>query len=261
MKKVFSLLAVLAVTVFMASSVWAAGTEFAKKAARVTFTAQALTFDVSLFTWKGSGDYETGQTAATQITFTPSDVTLGTTAVSESISKEFALITSNINQQAANTTVYVYTDNKNNTTDFVAVSSNPATTDGFNGLVRKGQSATYVDGDYAPILTKCLKVSSATANYATSDGPRAASFSTSSQSSGDRWLQDKSTPNFNDDENIIAKGGTQGGIYVGNSSFGAANNWYSGAEKVVMFFKGFFHSVNGGDEYGTDSITFKTAVE
>ncbi len=258
MKKVFSLLAVLAVTVFMASSsVWAA-TEFAKKVARVTFTAEDLTFNVSLFTWKGSGSYDSGQTVATQITFPPSDVTLGTTAVSESISKEFALITSNINQQAANTMVYVFTDNKNNTSDFVAVSSG---TDGFNGLVRKGQGSTYVDGDYATILTKCLKVSSATANYSGTNGPRDASFDPDHEYSGDRWLADKSTPGFNNEKNVIAKGGTTGGIYVGSQYNTFASNWYSGAESVVMFFKGFFHSVNGGDQYGTDTITFKTAVE
>ena len=115
MKKVFSLLAVLALVSMVSCSVFAAA--FATKAARVTFTAAEIQFDVALYRWGGSGSYETGQATASQINFEPGDVTIGSTADSPSISKDYALITSNLNQQPANTHVYVYTDNKNNTSD------------------------------------------------------------------------------------------------------------------------------------------------
>ncbi len=252
MKKVFSLLAVLALVSMVSSSVFAAA--FATKAARAIFTAAAIQFDVDLYRWGGSGSYETGQAAATQINFEASDVTLGSTSDSPSISKDFALITSNLNQQPANTVVYVYTDNKNNTSDFVAVSSDAST--GFNGLVRKGQSAAYVKGDYAPIITKCVAVSSANANYNTTNGPRDAVFNNDEQWQGDRWLADKSTTGFDDADNIIGKGGVGGGIWIGKDG----SDWFS-TEKVVMFFKAVFNSVNGGDEYGTDTIKFNTVVE
>lgn len=257
MKKVFSLLAVLALVSMVSSSVFAAA--FATKAARVTFTAAAIQFDVALYRWGGSGSYETGQATATQINFEPGDVTLGSEADSPSISKDYALITSNLNQQPANTHVYVYTDNVNNSTDFKALSPSSADTQ-YNGLVRKGNTITFVDGDYAPIITKCVTVSSANANYNTTNGPRDAVFNNTQQWQGDRWLEDKSTTGFDPQKNVIGKGGVGGGIYVGAEESTYATNWYS-TEKVVMFFKAVFHKVNGGDEYGTDTITFNQVVE
>lgn len=254
MKKFLSLLAVMAVVVMASSAVFAA--PFAAKSARVTFSPSALTFAVNLYHWGGSGNY-TNQTSTGTIGFVASDVTLGTTETSSSISSDFALISSNLNQQPANTFVYVYTNNKSNTSDFVAVSSG---TDGFNGLVRKGQAATWVEGDYAPVITKCIKVSSANANYNSPDGPRAATFLDNVQYQGDRWLADKSTAGFVNSENIIGKGGVTGGIWCGAGG-DPYTTWYSGAEDVVMFFKANFKSVNGGDEYGTDTITFNTVVE
>ena len=257
MKKFFSLLAVMALVVMASSSVWAAA--LAQKAARVTFTAAAIQFDVALYHWGGSGSYETGQATATQINFVPSDVTLGTVTPSTSTSSDYALITSNLSQQPANTHVYVYTDNVNNSSDFKAKS--PSTTaDGYNGLVRKGNGDTFVDGDYATVITKCVAVSSANANYNTTNGPRDAVFDYDGQSSGDRWLADKSTTGFNSQANVIGKGGVGGGIYIGAENSSYATNWYS-TEQVVMFFRAIFHSVNGGDEYGTDTIKFNQVVE
>lgn len=256
MKKLLSLVAVMAVAVMMSSTAFAAFTPTSKKA-RVTFTPEELTFNVGLFHWGGSGKYDEGQVEAAQINFDASDITVGTTTVTSSISSDYALINSNLNRQPANTTVYIFTNNKENTTDFVAVSSG---TDGFNGLVRKGQSATYVDGDYATLQTKCVKISSANVTYNTTNGPKDATFLESEQYQGDRWLADKSTTGFTPANNIIGKGGVGGGIWVGAGGNPYAT-WYSGAENVVMFFKANFHSVNGGDEYGTDTITFNISAE
>ena len=96
MKKVFSLLAVLALVSMVRSSVFAEA--FAQKAARVTFTAADIQFDVALYHWGGSGSYETGQATASQINFVASDVTLGTVTPSTSTSTDDALITYNLSQ-------------------------------------------------------------------------------------------------------------------------------------------------------------------
>lgn len=257
MKKFLSLVAVMALVAMVSSTVFAA--PYSTQKARAIFTASAVEFTVNLHHWGGSGSYAS-QPAATAINFDAADVTLGTVNVSSSVSKDYALIHSNLNQQPANTVVYVYTNNKSTATTntFVAVSSGTST--GFNGLVRKGQSSTYVDGDYAPIITKCVTVSSANINFNTAAGPKAATFLNNDQYEGDRWLADKSTAGFVNSENIIGKGGVGGGIYIGNHNPATNPNWYS-AEDVVMFFKANFNSVNGGDEYGTDTITFNTVVE
>jgi len=172
MKKFLSLVAVMAVAVMASSTVWAASFTSTSKAARATFGVSDLVFEVNLKHWSGTGTYN-AQTTATQINFDASDVTLGTTTVSGAISKDYALIHSNLSQQPANTIVYIYTNNKSNTTNFVAVSSG---TNGYSGLVRKGQNATYVDGDYATIQTKCVQISSANVTYNTTNGPKDAEF-------------------------------------------------------------------------------------
>lgn len=257
MKKVFSLLAVLALVVMASSSVWAAA--FATKAARATFTAEPLSFTVNLYHWGGSGVYETGQTTAQQINFDAADVNVGSTSPSSSISSDYALIHSNLRKQPANTTVYLYTNNTANTSDFKAVSAGP---DGFNGLVRKGQNATYKDGDYATIQTKCVQISSANVTYNTTNGPKDAQFLADEQYNGDRWLQDRgNTTTFVNDQNIIGKSGVGGGIwYSAGEDKGTPYVAYSD-EDVVMFFKANFNNVAGGDEYGTDTITFNQTVE
>lgn len=253
MKKFLSLVAVMAVAVMASSTVWAASFTSTSKAARATFGVSDLVFEVNLKHWSGTGTYN-AQTTATQINFDASDVTLGTTTVSGAISKDYALIHSNLSQQPANTIVYIYTNNKSNTTNFVAVSSG---TNGYSGLVRKGQNATYVDGDYATIQTKCVQISSANVTYNTTNGPKDAEFLNDDQYNGDRWLEDKSTTGFTAANNIIGKGGVGGGIWQSSGDWGTT---YS-SEDIVMFFKANFHSVNGGDEYGTDTITFNISAE
>ena len=272
MKKFLSLLAVLAVMVFMGSTVFAAqiGTS---KAAFATFTAAPLSFDVTYYHWSGSGDYckstdEVDQTTA-NIQFDASDVTVGVTTDSVAISSDYIKIHSNLNEQPANTFIYVYTDNKNNTDDFAAVSGKvEGSTTTYNGLVRKGQGATYNDGDFAALQTKFVKISSANANI--TGGPKTATFLDDEQYAGDRWMADKSniyngtawTRTGEDSFSIIGKSGVGGGIWVGYGADGSApaSNWYS-QEDVIMFFKAVFNNVNGGDQYGTNTIKFVNMTE
>lgn len=285
MKKVFSLLAVLAL-------VCMAGTAFAitpstigtAKKAYVTFTAPGIDFQVKIYDWVSGADFATGYTGAeaTSISFSTDTVTLGTAASSWSKAKTFAKISSNLTSLPAGTNVFMYTDNTKAgyTGDYKALAYRDETWSSVNykmygGLVRNGSTASYQPGDIQTLHMLSMTVGDANTSYKTA----LPDISTKTMySQGRRRLIDIAdtiggeTFNHVTDtgtytswkEWIIGKSGiSNGGIWVAYSTneYSQTDNWFSGTSDVIIFFGGEFSYVSGGATYGTENITFATITE
>jgi hypothetical protein len=262
MKKFFSLLAVLALVVMASSSVFADA--FATKHAYVTFSSEALTFDVKIYDFVAdkAWDAYTG-TEATSIAFNTTGITLGSATPFNAMGQTIAIVSSNLTAQQAGTTVYMYTRNNSDTGQYKANAARTDNWDGtdvtlFNGLARKGNTTTYQVGDLAPIKIKCQKSSEA------STAALPADFWAAGSSDGVRMLLDKNDSifaSYPDNAKVIGKSGATGGIWVGygTNQYGTSD-WYAN-EKVIIFFEAQFTNVMGGSEYGTETITFNQAVE
>lgn len=265
MKKILSLVAVMAVAVMMSSSVWADA--ITTKSAYATFTLDPLEFSVNLYNWETGKDYATEYTGTPEgsISFDLSTIKPGIANSRWAKANTFAKIHSNLTSQPASTKVYIYT--KNTATEagnYQAKASRSTTKNVYNGLVRKNMGDTYQAGDYAPLEMKNVKVSDANTNYKTSLPTEFALDGAIDQ--GERYLLDKEDSDWStagDEGQLIGKGGITGGIWVCKSrnEHDVTDNWYSGTEDVIVFFGARFESVIGGYEYGTTSITFNTAVE
>ncbi len=266
MKKLLGLLTVLTVTVFMATSAAFADISIVKSA-YANFAAVAMIFDVNLYTWEEDKDFTTYTgTGVDSVAFNTSGVTLGNTTAQWAGGTVFAKIHSNLTSQQAGTTVYMYTKNTANTDGYAA---NAGKVDGANtfyrGLVRKGNSSTYQDGDLAPLFVKCKKVSDANESYKTA---LPTNFSAEELYDGSRALVDYSDTGFSsfgDNVRVIGKSGANGGIWVGygvpQGQSVPAYDWYAGNEDVIMFFGAMFDHVMGGAEYGTNTIKFVQTIE
>ena len=268
MKKFFGLLTVLAVTVFMVTSAFAANISI-KKAAYASFGEVAMAFDVNLYEWVEDQDFTTYTgTGEDAIAFDTSGITLGNATAQWAGGTVFAKIHSNLTAQPAGTTVYMYTKNTTNENGYAANAGR--TKDGktlYSGLVRKGNSTTYQDGDLAPLFVKCKKVSDANTDYKSA---LPTDFSAEEPYTGSRILADFSDTGFGDlpeNARVIGTSGVNGGVWVGygvpaNSAEGTpASNWYAGNEDVIMFFGANFDHVIGGSEYGTNTIKFVQSIE
>lgn len=262
MKKVVSFLVVLTFLVVASSYVFAQ--KISTYTAFATFPAETLSFDVTLHLWTGEGEYGT-HASTDSIRFNASDVAVGEKGTSVSISSAYAKISSNINKLPSNVFVYVYTDNRANAAPYTASYAKvDGSTQTFDGLVKAEQTAA---AEYAPLQTKCIKISSANTNL--SGGPRTATFNDDEMFAGDRWMADSG--NIYDDtpwaitgediKAVIGKGGVGGGIWVGyGTDAGGTGNWYS-TEDVIMLFRAKFTDVEGGDSYGTTNIKFVIPTE
>lgn len=264
MKKFFSLLAVLTVTMFMAGSAFADINIV--KSAFASFSEVAMVFDVTLYEWQTGKDYSTYTgTGADSIAFDVSGVTLGNTSAQWAGGTVFAKVHSNLTSQQAGTTVYMFTKNTTATGDYKANAGRTSGEDTFySGLVRKGNTTTYQDGDFAPLFVKCKKVSDANASYKSA---LPADFSAEEPFNGSRILVDYSDSNFStlaDLSRVIGKSGVNGGIWVGygsDPSTAPATDWYAGNEDVIIFFGANFDHVTSGSEYGTTTINFVQTIE
>lgn len=251
MKKVFSLLAVLAVTVFMASSVWAA-LPVAQKA-YANFAAEDLSVGFELYTHQDGKDYTFGEggnynTTVNDIQFDTSKVLVGTTTASFAPGTVFARVTSNLTKQKASTTLYMFTRNSTTAGDYKAKYSDNTK---YTGLIRKGNTTTYAAGDNAPIEMHFAKVSVAPTTYPTSMSQDADAY-------GDKYLADRAASDFTTDNATIGKSGVTGGIWTGNA---AGDVKHYTAEDVIVFFGARFDNVFAGDEYGTECINIVTSAE
>lgn len=264
MKKVFSLLAVLTVTVFMASSVWAEAFTGTSKTAKAIFTAQDLIFDVELYDWVQGNDYTfgTGGAYTEQADFINFDtnIELGIEDVQKSSGTTFARIHSNLVEQAAGTTIIMFSSNTK--TDSV-YKANAADNGKYKGLIRKGNKSSYVLGDHAPLHMMSIRVSSATANFKNTL-PTFSNYETYSAVRDIFDIADDNWSELNKDAfKVIGTSGAKGGIWLGGEFSGTvfATKWFSGKEDVILFFQAEFSNVSAGDEFGTDTLFFQIATE
>ncbi len=258
MKKLFSLLTVLTITVFMA------GTAFADvnivKSAFASFSEVAVVFDVDLYEWVSGKDFTTytGE-GAESISFDLSGVTLGNTTPQWASGNVFAKVHTNLAIQQPGTTVYMYTKNTGEG-EYQAKSGRPSDEDTlYSGLVKKGNTTTYQEGDFAPLFVKCKKISDANASYKSA---LPANFSAEELYDGSRIVADYSDSNFatlQDFMRVVGTSGVNGGLWVGYGN-DPATNWFVN-EDVIMFFGATFDHVTAGSEYGTTTINFVQSVE
>lgn len=265
MKKIFSLLAVLALVSMVSSVVWAATEQsFGAKEAYAEFSATALTFNVTLYNWTASKNYDTGYTSsdvAENISFVPgSGFVFGTSDLQKVVSNVIAKIQSNIRQQPAGTTVYVYTDNTHNSTDYKANAKKDwegVDGDYYGGIVRKGNTSKYVEGDIADLYMIVRSTTEATTEYFTAKPD----FSNVSAGVGGKTvidISDSKYATYSDADKVIAKSGTGGGIWHWSEN---GVNTYTDNQDAIVFFGVGFRNVFAGDKFGTTTISFKAVTE
>lgn len=266
MKKVFSLLAVLAL---VSSSAFAAPFTSTTKTAIAEFgSAGEVSFDVKVYDFSANQDYITGYTGeeATQISFDVSNVQFGPqTEAKWAPGTSFARITTNLTVQPAGH-VSMYTTNSTATGDYKANAPRYEGGTGdaakrYNGLVRKGNSGK--DGDFAPIKILCKTATKANTSFKAAY-PTEDDFA--NQYDGARYLLDSADGNFSasDETGVyIGKSGANGGMWIGygNEGGGVYNNWYTKGDIGIIFFSAYFNNVIGGDKYGTTTITFMYSAE
>ncbi|WP_372521088.1 hypothetical protein [Candidatus Ruminimicrobiellum ovillum] len=260
MKKVFSLLAVLAVTVFMASSVWAANISFTTQKAYASFAAEELSVNFDLYLHVDGQAYTFGdeglyKVTASSITFDLSHIELGTTTVQFAKGQVFARISHNLTKQKAGTNIYMFTKNTEAAAD--GYKANYTNVDNkYGGLIRKGNGDTYAAGDNAPIEMLFKKVSDASTTYPTSMSDDANTY-------GEKFLTDKAAGDFNNKNYaVIGTTGVNGGIWIGYAGTEQApETHYSLDSDVIVFFGAKFDNVFAGDQYGTECIMLQTTTE
>ncbi len=257
MKKFFSLLAVLAVTVFMGSTVFAAlpnpqkaYAEFGETSLDIDF--QLYNYTTNTYTFGTGGNYPaTGN--AEKILFSVADVAIGTTTVSYSSGTVFAKVSSNLTTQRPNTTIYMFTRSTDTAAgDYQAV--NPRTENSktlYSGLVRTTNKTSYLDGDYAPIE---MMFTRATDNVA-----YPTSMSIDANAGNEKYLKDRADSDFTAAYATIGISGSSGGIWLGQTQQGA--DYYSLDDDVIIFFGARFHNVYAGDIYGTNVINIVNSAE
>lgn len=262
MKKVFSLLAVLALVAMTSSSVWAATS--ATKRAFASFDSVTLSIEVNLYDWvkdKEFAEYDSPKSG--DIEFDVSGITPGTAESEWANATTFAKVSANLTALPANTELFLYTDNQNNSGDYQAKA---ATGGKYSGLIKAGNTATYQPGDHAPIRLAFAKMSdvaegkahhdyvSTLPNFATGGISGDARFYTT----GFRNLNDRSDSGFSTlayQERILGVSGVNGGLWVGANE-AQTEQYYAGEEDVLIFFGAAFDHVTGGSSYGTETIIF-----
>ena len=251
MKKVFSFLAVLALVVMASSAVWAA-LPIAQKA-YANFAAEDLSVGFELYTHQDGKEYTFGTggnytTTVEDIQFDVSNVLIGTTTASFAKGTVFARVTSNLNKIKAGTTLYMFTRNSTATGQYKA---NYNDNTHYVGLIRKGNTDTYADGDNAAIEMHFVKKSEASTSYPTT-------MSQDGDAYGDKYLGDKAASDFTEDNATIGTSGVGGGIWIGNAA-GGVKHYVD--EDVIVFFGARFNNVFAGDQYGTECINIVTSAE
>ena len=260
MKKVVSFLAVAAVVVIMSSAVFA--DPFKVLPAVATFEGN-VTLDVNIYDYESGKDFSTYEgVGVSSITFNVSSVTFASETGQWANANQIIKVHSNLTTQEAGKTIYLYTDNANATGDYKA---NASRQDGnntlYSGLVRKGNTYTYVEGDFAPIKIAIRKITDANNEFKSA----LPNFSeTHYYTQGFRHLNDKSDSNFGDlgaEEKVLGISGSAGGFWVGKNDQGAGEQWYAGSEDAIIFLGAEFIKVLGGNSYGTTTIKFAETIE
>ncbi len=252
MKKVFSLLAVLAVTVFMASMVYAQ--TFATKSATASFeSAGEVSFSATLYKFTGQASQYTNPTSAETegIAWDISTIPLNSSDKHWQASNVYCLIKSTIT--TASGRVVIYQDNAHNSDEYKDSTTNPTA-----GLVKKnsGGGSNLV---FQYFSCKLEGTDGAKTKYVSSQPNFQRQAPNYNDPYGSRGFKDigeiGTTPSDADLAYItIAK---SSGIWDGTSD---GSDWFNPGDNV-LFFGAEFVNILGGDSYGTQTIKFATQVE
>ncbi len=244
MKKFFGVLAVLAVTAMISSSVFAA--KFTKSiTASATFAgAASISFDL----FNVSGD-----SAATTLEWTNANAFNMGEVPTWIAADQYAKVVANITK--ANSFVYMYTDNKttnpNLQPDYTKWQGETpvAGTETYGGLVRAGGTGGTFRG-YIPVLFSYVATKGVpTLNVNSTTG---AVTETVTNDQSDRYLSDKSNGEYNQNYTTIAA--LNGPTFFTKDTAGADVQYPSTSVKdntAYMYFFGGFKNIIGGDTYST----------
>ena len=241
MKKFFGVLAVLAVTAMISSSVFAARDFLAK----VTFSGGTVSFDASL---SNGGS----------ITWNPSDITLGQSTAQWAKATNYITMTKTITKTSGK--VYIYTDNKNSTipsggsADYVATSSRTVVDKGvtsysYSGLVKSGTGGGN-NNKYAPTS---FRISTTTLSAA----------DINPDNYGARYMKDKNDSNYAAQKDGYCLVATSDGYIEDvdeNNNPNAIEN-SSSVQTAYMYVGAQFTNVAGGDSFGSNHVTFEVVGE
>jgi len=247
MKKILSLLVVLACVVMFGSAVYASTDTVKTINASADFASSGEVY-IS-FNLKNLADDST----ATAIAWNPSAVTLNSGTETWKTAQQYAVMVASVTKTTG--AIYIYQDNKSNSTDYVA--TNPRTnqdgTKAFSGLVRKGSGGGESRG-YIPL------------SYTMSATKLPSSYEYNTEASTARYLTDKSdlksdgsTSNLNVAYTTIANiNGFVGGVTGETGTY--ALTGVTG-DTAYMYFGAGFKDVQGGDTYKTEQILVLTFQE
>lgn len=240
MKKVFSLLAVLAL-VCMATSAWATDTVITAltKTSVADFSQQgAVTLELSLF--KVSDD-----SAVSTIDWDVANIPLNQATENWTTSTVYATLNATVTKN--NGAIYMYQNNKAAGTyhaEYPRHEGNPSK-EKYSGLVNKATQG----GDDRGFIPLVYQITATKA---------APSFGTTPTSvTGTRYFTDQGDDEFDIVYSTIAN---NGGLVDGYLSDGTTLR-NIGSNTGYMYFGGKFSNVRGGDIYGTSTIQFVSHVE
>lgn len=257
MKKFLGLVAVLAVTAMVSSSVFAATTTVKKTiVASASFSGES-SFSFDLF--KVSGD-----TAATTLDWTSPDAFVMGSTVAWVKADQYAKVVAKITK--AGYAIYMNTDNKAanpnlepNYTEWNADKTGKKGTEIYSGLVRSGSNGGAYRG-YIPVVYSYVPDKNANVKPFDSDGKE---IKTNAQS--DTYLSDVSNAKYHKNDTTIAA--LNGPTFFTKAEDGTTDVQYPsqtvkdrGDYTAYMYFFGGFKDIVGGDTY-TTSIKIVEEVE
>lgn len=243
MKKVFGLLAVLALVSMVSSAVWA--DPFNTHSAVATITASGtVEFSATLYKFTGQASQYSAPQSTGTISWDTSDVHIATEPGDWKTSQAYCLLKSTITNAGAK--VVVYQDNLHNDTAYVATND-----DGYGhraGLVKANSGGGY--GNFLDFQYYICELSSATASWVTTQPNFQRQAPDYYDPYASRGFFNKGDEGIEDSKITIA---TTSGIWHGNSDYSKTDH--------VMFFATTFKNVLSGESYGTQKIIFNTQVE
>lgn len=261
MKKFLTLLLVLASTILLSSTIFAAPPVTTDFSAEVSFAGLgSVEFDVTL---KNVAD----NSPATKITWDPAGITFGTSDMNNlqwKAANVYAEMTKNITSSAG--VVYIYQNNTSNVGNAVYVATTPRVEGGtpsdplnrFNGLVKGGSNGGQFA--YLPMTFRTSTVTVAspdTIMVSPNAGPQAfwgQRYLTDISDTG--WVKDDGYKTVANAEGYSADIGEEGGV-----SFLAPIEGSGTLSKGYMYFSAGFHHVYGGDTFGSNHIIFEVISE
>lgn len=247
MKKVFSLLAVLAL-VCMGSTAFAAFTGETKKALATIDATGQVEFSVNLYDWEST--YSAATSTDTIHWDNTNTLTLASDTEQFLCANVYALIKSTITTM--NTKILIYQNNKANTDGHVAVSSRNV-----SGVWRYDGLVDTTGTKYATLSYRCRTLTDAKAITTLPN-----KWPSWQPYDGVRVIYDKNNSDWATQaaSEYVVIGGINaagGGTWVGSGDWGTTYT----KEDVVMFFGAQFKNVLSGESYGTNTIKFNTVVE